>query len=91
MFHIKQLNNPIKSLQEKVLSVTYEDGNSSFNKLLNLDKSVSTCYRNIKYLLAGIYRVKMGLSTPIMSDIFSLSKNSSYNLRSGVNVNRRNI
>ena len=32
----------------------------------------------------------MGLS-PIMSDIFSLSENSSYNLRSDVTVNRRNI
>ena len=31
----------------------------------------------------------MGLSPPIMSDIFSLSKNSSYNLRCGVTVNRR--
>ena len=33
----------------------------------------------------------MGLSPPNMSDIFSLSENSSYNLRCGVTVNRRNI
>ena len=33
----------------------------------------------------------MGLSPPIMSDIFSLSENSSYNLKSGVTENRRNI
>ena len=33
----------------------------------------------------------MGLSTPIMSDIFSLSENNSCNLRSGVTLNRRNI
>ena len=33
----------------------------------------------------------MGLSTRIMNDIFSFSKNSSYNLRSGVTVNKRNI
>ena len=32
----------------------------------------------------------MRLSPPILSDIFSLSKNSSYNLRSGVTVNRQN-
>ena len=38
-----------------------------------------------------IYKVKMGLSPPIMSDIFSLSENSPYNLRCGVTVNRRNI
>ena len=33
----------------------------------------------------------MDLSSPIMSDIFSLSKNSSYNLKFGVTVNRSNI
>ena len=32
----------------------------------------------------------MDLSPPIMSDLFSLSGNSSYNLRSGATVNMRN-
>ena len=91
MFHTKQLNNRINSLHEKALRVTYQGRNSSFSELLNLDKSVSICYRNIKYLLLEIYKVKMELSPPIMSDIFSLSENSSYNLRCGVTVNRRNI
>ena len=91
MFHTKQLNNRINSLHKKVLRVKNQDRNSSFSELLNLDKSVSIHYRNIKYLLTEIYKVKMGLSPPIMSDIFSLSENSSYNLRCGVTVNRRNI
>ena len=38
-----------------------------------------------------ICKVKMGLSTPITSDLFSLIENSSYNLRSSVTANRRNI
>ena len=88
MFHTKQINNRINSLHEKALRATYQDGNSSFNELLNLEKSVSIHYRNTKYLLTEITRVKMGLSPPIMSDIFSLSQNISYNLRSGVPVNR---
>ena len=88
MFHTKQLNNRINSLHEKALRVTYQDRNSSFSELLNLDKSVSIHYRNIKYLLTEIYKVKMGLSPPIMSDIFSLSENSSYNLMCGVTLNR---
>ena len=33
----------------------------------------------------------MGLSPPVMFDIFSLSENSSYNLRSSVAMSRRNI
>ena len=91
MFNTKLLNNRINSLHEKALRVTYQDRNSSFSNLLNLDKSVSIRCRNIKYLLMEIYKVKMELSPPIMSDIFSLSENSSYNLRSGVTANRRNI
>ena len=58
---------------------------------MNLDESVSIHYRNIKYLLAEMHKVKMGLSPPIMNDILSLSENSSYNLRSGVTGNRRSI
>ena len=88
VFHTKQLNNRINSLQEKALRVTYQDRNSSFTKLLSLDKLVFIHCRNIKYLLMEIYKVKMGLSPPIMSDIFSLSENSPYNLRCGVTVNR---
>ena len=91
MFHTKQLNNRINSLHEKALIVTYQERNSSFSELLHLDKSVSIHYRNIKYLLTEIYKVKMCFSPPIMSDIFSLNGNSSYNLKSGVTVNRRNL
>ena len=77
MFHTKQLNNRINNLHEKTLRVIYQNGKSFFNELLNLDKSVSIHYRNIKFLLTEIYRVKMGPSPPIMSDIFSFSVNSS--------------
>ena len=91
MFHTKQLNNRINSLHEKTLRVTYQDRNSSFSELLNLVKSVSIHYRNIKYFLTEIYKIKMRPSPPIMSVIFSLSKNSSYSLRCGATVNRRNI
>ena len=42
-------------------------------------------------MLTEIVKVKIDLSHPIMSDIFSLSKNSSYYLMCDVAVNRRNI
>ena len=45
----------------------------------------------MKYLITEIYKVKMGILSPIMSDIFSLYENSSCNLSSGVTVNRRNL
>ena len=78
-------------MHEKALRVTCQDRNPSFSELLNLDKSVSIHYRNIKNLLSELYEVKMGLSSPNMSDIFSLSENNSYSLRSGVTVKRQNV
>ena len=74
MFHTKQLNNRINSLHAKALRVTHQDRNSSFSELLNLDKSVSIHYRNIKYLITEIYKVKMGLSPPIIlvSDVICI-------------------
>ena len=42
-------------------------------------------------MLTEIHKVKMGLSPPIMSNIFRLSESSSYNLGCGVTMNRRNI
>ena len=88
MFHTKQVHNRKNSLHEKALRVTYQDRNSSFSELLNIDKPVSIHYKNIKYLLMEKYKVKMGLSPPIISDIFSLSENTSYNLRCGFTGNR---
>ena len=91
IFHTKELNNPINSLHEKALRLMYQNRNLSFDELLKLDKLVSIHYRNLQYLLAEIYKVKMGLSPPIMNDILTLEGNASYNLRFGVTVTRRNI
>ena len=70
MFHTKKLNNRISSAHEKALKLTYQNRNLSFDELLKLDKSVSKHYRNLQYFLTEIYKVKMGLSPPIMNDIF---------------------
>ena len=91
MFHAKELNDRINSLREKALRLTYQNRNSSFDKLLKLDKSVSIHYRNLQYLLTEIYKVKMGLYPPIMNDLLTLDQNAFYNLRSGITVTRRNI
>ena len=55
IFHTKELNNRINSLHEKALRLTYQNRNSSFDELLKLDKSVSTHYRNLQYLLTKIF------------------------------------
>ena len=91
MFHTKKLNNRVNSIHEKALRLTYQNRNLSFDELLKLEKSGSIHYRNLQHLLTDVYKVKMGLSPPIMNDILTLDQNASYNLRSGVTVTRRNM
>ena len=69
MFHTKQLNNRINGLHENSLRVTYQDRNSSFSDILNLDKSVFSHYRNIKYLLTEIYKVKIFLPLKVIFSV----------------------
>ena len=85
----QELNNRINSLHGKAIRLTYQNGNSSFDELLN--KSNSIHYRNFQYLLTEIYKVKVGLSPPIMNDVLTLDENTSYKLRSGVTVAIQNI
>ena len=47
MMHSRKLNNKISRLHERSLRVTYDDGLSSFEKLLERDNSVSVHNRNI--------------------------------------------
>ena len=91
MFHTKELNSRINSLHEKALRLTYQNRNLSFDELLKLGKSISIHCRNLQCLLTEIYKVKMGLSPPIVNDILMLDENASCNLRSGVTITRRNI
>ena len=61
MLHTKQLNIRIKSLHEKMLRVTYQDRSSSFSELLNLHKSISIHYRNIKHFLTEICKESLSI------------------------------
>ena len=47
MFHSKHMNNRINHLHERALRIAYNDYLSSFQSLLEKDKSVTIHYRNI--------------------------------------------
>ena len=42
MCHSRTLNNKINKLHERALQLVYDDSQSTFEELLNIDKSVST-------------------------------------------------
>ena len=87
----QKLNNWTNSLHKKASRLTYQNKDSHFDESLRLEKSVSIHCRNLQYLLTETYKVKMAMSPPIKNDILNLDQNTSYNLRSGVTVTRRNI
>ena len=50
MFHSRSINNKINRLHERVLRITYNDFNSSFENLLEKDGTVSIHVKNLQKL-----------------------------------------
>ena len=69
MFCNRSLNSEIDSLHFRSLRIAYNDDLSSFDELLNKDKSVN---RNIQFFAIEMYKVKLGIAPSFMSDIFKI-------------------
>ena len=78
MFHSRTLNNRINMIQERALRIVYKDENSSFDELLQRDKSFTIHERNIQILAIEIYKVINGISPEIMNEVFQLKENLQY-------------
>lgn len=73
MCHRKNPNNCINKIQGAALRLTYEDSHSS-RELLGEDNYMSIHHKNLKLLLAAIYKVKNYIISQIMKKIFELKK-----------------
>ena len=73
MMHSRKLNNKISRLHERCLRVTYDDGLSSFEELLERDNSVSVHNRNIQFLAIELYKVFNDICPDIMKEVFPLT------------------
>ena len=73
MMHSRKVNNKISRLHERCLRVTYDDGLSSFEELLERDNSVSVHNRNIQCLAIELYKVFNDICPDIMKDVFPLT------------------
>ena len=73
----------IKSIafMKGVLTIIYNNKRSSFNALLEKDRSVSIHERNIKILATGMFKVSNNRAPPQMHEIFKLKDQPQYNLR----------
>ena len=91
MMHSRKLNNKINRLHERCLRVTYNDGLSSFEELLERDNSVSVHNGNIQCLVIELYKVFNDICPDIMKDVFPLSPSSNYDIRSRRTFSTRSV
>ena len=70
--------------------LAYKDSKSTFEELLDLDKSFTIHHRNLQKLVTEIFKVKNNLSPSFMKSIFPDSHNP-YNLRNGPEFKTSNV
>ena len=69
-FCFRRSNNLIHKLQERALRVVYNNYDSSFNNLFEMEKENIIHIKNIHLLMTKIYKFLNDLSPPIMRKIF---------------------
>ena len=80
MYRSRYLNNALNNIHERVLRLTYNDHEKSFNSILKENNLKTIHQKNLEFLAIEIYKFQNGLSPPIMNDIF-FSRQNNYNLR----------
>ena len=70
MCHSRILNNKINKLHERALRLVYDDRQSTFEELLNIDKSVTIHHRNLQVLATELYKVHHRLAPERLNNIF---------------------
>ena len=90
MLHLRTMNNKINRLHERSLRIAYSDQSSTFEELLERDKTFSIYHKNIQSLAIEIYKFVNGLSPEIMNSVFNLKENNRYSLRNVYELYSRN-
>ena len=79
--HSRTLNNKINRLHKRCLRMIYNNKLSSFQNLLDQDRSVSAHMRNLQTPAIEMYKASKGIAPKIFADIFSCKSRANYDLR----------
>ena len=90
MCHSRSLNKKINKLHERALRLVYDDRQSTFEDLLNIDKSVTIHHRNLRVLATELYEVHHGLAPELMNNIFK-KRDVTYYFRNNSTFETRSI
>ena len=91
MSHSRKLNVRVNQLHERALRIVYQDYSSSFTDLFEKDNSTTIHNRNIELLATGLFKVKNGLSSPFMNEIFVENAQNYYDLRKKTEFKGNNV
>ena len=91
MFHRRRFNNRINILHKRSLRLTYKDYSSTFQELLDKDKSVSIQQRNLQVFAILFYKIKNNLSPERFREIFYADSQTHYDLRCNLELQTINI
>ena len=80
MYHSRTLNNKINRVHRRCHSITYKDNLSSFQNLLDQDRSVSLHTCNQQTLAIEMYKVSKRIAPTIFADTFGCNSCENYNL-----------
>ena len=90
MLHSRTMNNKINRLHERSLRIVYSDQSSTFEELLERDKTFSIHHKNIQSLAIETCKFVNGLSPEIMKSVFHLKENNRYSLKNAYELYSRN-
>ena len=90
MFRSRIMNKKINRIHERALRLVYYDQVSSFCKLLRRDGSFCIHDSNVWSLAIELYKFFYGISPSIMKNVFHITINIPYNLRSCSELYSRN-
>ena len=85
MCHNHIINKKINILHQRCLRIIYCDKQSSFEELLEKDRSISIHERNIQILATEMYKVSKGMPPPQITELFAQRNEHPYILRRKTN------
>ena len=80
MFSSRRSNNLLYRIHERSLRTVYNDTSSTFQELLQRDRSVNIHHKNIQALTTEVFKGVNIICPPIMKIFFDFRKNR-YNIR----------
>ena len=78
MFSSRRSNNLINRIHERSLRTVYNDTSSTFQELLQRNRSVSIHHKNIQTLTIEVFKLVNNICPPVMKTFFDFRENRKF-------------